>query len=170
MVLHTYEKRGILEEAMGSYYDVDAILTDAQKVPCTFDLDAPGLGFVDNNAGGDVSIPTCLWTYYLTLPKIRKGTLVSLPLWLGGYLALQKFGSSSALTIDLPAALAPRVLNALKANPRTLDLRTLAPHFYELAARALDLFEEDEIVDVLTEVTLVQGHRVRNSLMLHVDV
>jgi GINS complex subunit 3 len=45
------------------------------------------------------------------------------------------------------------VLNALKANPRTVDLRALAPHFYELAARVLDLFEEDEIVDILTEVS-----------------
>lgn len=39
---------------MGSYYDVDAILTDAQKLPCTFELDVPGLGFIDGNAGGDV--------------------------------------------------------------------------------------------------------------------
>ena len=42
---------------MGSYYDVDAILTDAQKVPCTFDLDMPGLGYLDENAGGDVHFP-----------------------------------------------------------------------------------------------------------------
>jgi GINS complex subunit 3 len=77
---------------------------------------------------------------------------MSLPLWLGGYLALQKFGSEPTLTIDLPASLSPRVLNALKANPRTVELRSLAPHFYDLAARSLDLFEEDEIVDVLLDV------------------
>ena len=41
---------------MGSYYDIDAILTDAQKLPCTFQLDVPGLGFIDGNAGGDVSL------------------------------------------------------------------------------------------------------------------
>ncbi|MCJ1332271.1 DNA replication protein [Thelotrema lepadinum] len=119
---------------MGSYYNVDAILTDAQKVPCTFEIDIPGLGFVDGHAGTD----------------IKKGSNVNLPLWLGGYIAVQRFGDP-VLSIDLPASLAPRVLNALKANPRTVDLRSLAPHFYELAARALDLFEEDEIVDVLTE-------------------
>ena len=39
---------------MGSYYNVDAILTDAQKVPCTFEIDVPGLGFVDGHAGTDV--------------------------------------------------------------------------------------------------------------------
>ena len=33
-----------------------------------------------------------------------------------------------------------------------MDLRGQAAHFYELASRALDLFEEDEIVDVLTKV------------------
>ena len=39
---------------MSGYYSVDAILTDAQKVPCTFELDVPGLGYLDDNAGGDV--------------------------------------------------------------------------------------------------------------------
>ena len=42
---------------MGSYYDIDAILTDAQKVPCTFELDMLGLGYLDENAGGDVPLP-----------------------------------------------------------------------------------------------------------------
>lgn len=42
---------------MGSYYNIDAILTDAQKVPCTFTLDLPNMGFLDENAGGDVLCP-----------------------------------------------------------------------------------------------------------------
>lgn len=42
---------------MGSYYDVDAILTDAQKVPCTFELTVPGLGYVEGNMSGDVTCP-----------------------------------------------------------------------------------------------------------------
>lgn len=41
--------------------------------------------------------------------------------------------------------------NALKADPRTVELRSLAPHFYALGARLLDLFEDDELADVLTE-------------------
>ncbi len=43
-------------------------------------------------------------------------------------------------------------MNALKADPRTLDLRALATHFYNLGARILELFEEEEMVEVLTEV------------------
>ena len=47
---------------MGSYYDIDAILTDAHKVPCTFEIDVPGLGFLDENPGGDVSDVSILRT------------------------------------------------------------------------------------------------------------
>lgn len=39
-----------------SYYDVDAILTDSQKLPCTFELDVPGLGYLDGNPGQTVSM------------------------------------------------------------------------------------------------------------------
>lgn len=86
---------------------------------------------------------------------MKKGSQVSLPLWLGGYLAIQPVGNSPIVNLDLPLSLSPRVLNALKADSRTVDLRALAAHFYELAARTLDLFEEDEIVDVLSEVCTI---------------
>lgn len=88
--------------------------------------------------------------------QIKAGTRVSLPLWLSTLLAVQRLGpSSQALcTLDLPASISPRVLAALKAGPKTVDLRQLASHYYELAARVLELFEEEEIVDVLSEVRL----------------
>lgn len=43
-------------------------------------------------------------------------------------------------------------MNALKADPRTVDLRSLAPHFYRLGVRILQLFEEEEIMEVLSDV------------------
>ena len=58
---------------MTSYYDVDAILTDAQKVPCAFELTVPRLGYLEGNMSGD----------------IKKGSKVELPLWLGEMLALR---------------------------------------------------------------------------------
>ena len=82
------------------------------------------------------------------------GTRVSIPLWLSTLLAVQRLGPSSSplCTLDLPPSISPRVLNALKADAKTVDLRAQAAHFYELAARVLELFEEEEIVDVLSEV------------------
>ncbi|KZF25474.1 DNA replication complex GINS protein PSF3 [Xylona heveae TC161] len=119
---------------MGSYYDIDSILTDSQKVPCTFELSVPGLGYLSGNAGGDM----------------KQGTRCELPLWLAEMLAVS-LGNSAPITLDIPDALSQRVLNALKASPRSVDLRGQAPHFYRLGTRILDLFEDEEIVDVLTE-------------------
>ncbi|OCK79896.1 DNA replication complex GINS protein PSF3 [Lepidopterella palustris CBS 459.81] len=141
---------------MGSYYNIDAILTDAQKVPCTFDLTVPGLGYIDGNVGGDM----------------KEGSKVELPLWLGEMLALsQNLNTSSLVTLDLPTALSPRVLNALKADPRTVDLRAIAPYFYNLGARILELFEEEEMIEVLSEtfkaraaVIADQAHNPRGAL------
>jgi len=119
-----------------SYYDIDAILTDAQKLPCTFELDVPGLGFLEGNPG----------------ENIKAGTQVDLPFWLGEMLSIgSQLGTSRLVSLDLPSALSERVMNALKADPRTVDLRALAPHFYSLGVRVLDLFEEDELVTILTE-------------------
>ncbi|KAK2733185.1 DNA replication protein [Myotisia sp. PD_48] len=118
-----------------AYYDVDAILTDAQKLSCTFELDIPKLGFLDGNAGEDV----------------KKGMKVELPLWLGEILAVgARAGASPPVTLDLPKALSEQVINALKAGPKSVDLRSQAPHFYQLGARVLQLFEEEEMVDIIS--------------------
>ncbi|KAF2261599.1 DNA replication complex GINS protein PSF3 [Lojkania enalia] len=139
---------------MGSYYDVDAILTDSQKVPCTFELTVSGLGFLEGNMSGDM----------------KQGSKVELPLWLGEMLALS-LNTSSLVTLDPPSALAPRVMNALKADPRMVDLRALAPHFYNLGTRILEIFEEEEITEVLNEsfksraaVIADQAHNPRGAL------
>lgn len=63
----------------------------------------------------------------------------------------QNLSTSSLVTLDLPQCLSTRVINALKADPRTVDIRALAPHFYALGARMLELFEEDDLVDVLSD-------------------
>lgn len=62
-------------------------------------------------------------------------------------------GNSSLATLDLPQALSQRVMNALKADPKTVDLRAQAQHFYNIGARMLELFEEEEMVDILTDVS-----------------
>ena len=61
------------------------------------------------------------------------------------------------MSLDLPSSLSPRVLNALKADPKTVDLRALASHFYGLAGRVLELFEEEEVADIVSEVRVNDG-------------
>ena len=86
---------------------------------------------------------------------MKRYTRVEIPLWLGEMLAVSQPGGTAPLvTLDLPNALSQRVLNALKADPKTVDLRALAPHFYGLGARILELFVEEEMVEVLSDVWL----------------
>ena len=66
-------------------------------------------------------------------------------------------------TIDMPASLSQRVMNALKADPRTVDLRSQAPHFFSLGARMLELFEEDEMVDILSHVQTARSPSLTTS-------
>jgi hypothetical protein len=81
----------------------------------------------------------------------------------------QSLNTSSLVTIDPPSALSPRVLNALKADPRTVDLRALAPHFYNLGARILELFEEEEMIEVLSDVSSLLN-RCNGMVLTRIDL
>jgi GINS complex subunit 3 len=61
--------------------------------------------------------------------------------------------NSTNVTLDLPDCLSSKVLNALKADARTVELRAQAPYFYALGTRILELFEDEELSDVLSEVS-----------------
>lgn len=125
-----------------SYYSPDALLTDAQRMPCTFDNAVRGLGFLDPSS---------------TSATISAGTTLQLPLWLAEILAVsQRMGTSNnVVSLDIPQALSPRVLNALKADPRTVELRQLATHFYALGERVLALWDEPQLEEVLIQVRML---------------
>ncbi|KAK4447796.1 putative DNA replication complex GINS protein psf-3 [Podospora aff. communis PSN243] len=115
-----------------SYYDIDLILTDAEKIPCTFQLDVPELGYLDNNPG----------------QTLKAGARVALPLWLAELLAITSAGGSddqTYVTFDLPSALRNDVVQALKAEPLAVPLRDQSAHFYSLATHMMDLSEEPEL-------------------------
>ena len=117
-----------------SYYSPESILTDAQKVPVTFELAVPRLAPLNNGSA------------------VEAGTKLDLPLWMAEMLAVSRPAGEPLGTIDLPAVLGARVMNALKADPRSVDLRAQAQWFYGLGERMLDLFEDDEIGEVLSDV------------------
>ncbi|RMY90577.1 hypothetical protein D0862_09927, partial [Hortaea werneckii] len=82
-------------------------------------------------------------------------TKLDLPLWLAEMLAVSKpagpASPTSLASLDMPFALGPRVLNALKADPKSVDVRAQAPWFYGLGERMLELFEDEEVGEVLLE-------------------
>ncbi|TQS33760.1 hypothetical protein Golomagni_05883, partial [Golovinomyces magnicellulatus] len=105
------------------------------KVPCTFELDVPYLGHLDNSPDG-----------------LKPGTPLTLPLWLAEMLALASSGgedSKPPLTLNLPPCLSDAVVAAMKADPRAIALRDQSAHFYGVGVRMLDLFDERELGDVI---------------------
>ena len=125
-----------------------------QKVQCTFEITVPSLGYLQGNPGQPVRfVTTPPSAYILTSGKIKEGTKLEIPLWLAEMLAVSQTSTNSTnVTLDLPDCLSHKVLNALKADARTVELRALAPHFYALGTRILELFEDEELSDVLSEV------------------
>ncbi len=123
-----------------AYFNPEAILTDAQKAPLTFELVVPQLAALHNGSA------------------IEQGSKLDLPLWMAEMLAVSKPAgpqSSSLGSLDLPPALGHRVVNALRADPKSVDLRAQAQWFYGLGERMLELFEEEETVEVLTDVSYI---------------
>ncbi|KAL5606938.1 hypothetical protein BROUX41_003313 [Berkeleyomyces rouxiae] len=117
-----------------SYYDVEAILTEAEKVPCTFNFDSNELGYLDNNPS----------------EPLKAGTQLNLPIWLAQMLAASTtVNGESAVTMALPEALSHELVQALKADPRAVAVRERAANFYNLAERMLDLFDDVPLAAVV---------------------
>lgn len=130
-----------------SYYDIDSILTDAEKIPCTFQLDIADLGYLDNSPG----------------QPLKAGATVSLPLWLAEMLVIANTGgvdNKTFVTFDLPPALGNDVISALKADPRAVPLRDRSAHFYGLATHMMDLSEEQELGQVLRKTFVTRATEI----------
>ncbi|KXX79379.1 DNA replication complex GINS protein psf3 [Madurella mycetomatis] len=130
-----------------SYYDIDSILTDAEKIPCTFQVDIPDLGYLDNTPN----------------QPLKAGTKVNLPLWLAEMLAIANTGDlegRSFVTFDLPPALGNDVVQALKADPRAVPLRDQSAHFYGLATHMMELSEEQELGAVLRKTFVTRATEI----------
>lgn len=63
----------------------------------------------------------------------------------------------SFVNLSLPAALSNEVIQALKADPRAVPLRSQSMNFYGLATRLMDLFEERELDAVLRKTFVTRS-------------
>lgn len=99
---------------------------------------------------------------------LTAGTNISLPLWLAEMLALASTsGGSTAdedaksfVNLSLPDALSNECIQALKADPRAVQLRPRSMNFYSLATRLMDLFEERELDGVLRKTFVTRAAEI----------
>ena len=61
------------------YWSVEAILAESQRLPCTFSVDVPGLGYLEESGEIDVRV---------RLTQMQKHTRVELVYWMAHMLAV----------------------------------------------------------------------------------
>jgi len=64
------------------------------------------------------------------------------------------------ITFDLPPALSNDVVQALKADPRSVPLRDQSAHFYALATRMMELSDEPELASVLRKTFVTRASEI----------
>lgn len=68
--------------------------------------------------------------------------------------------AKSFVNLSLPDALSNECIQALKADPRAVQLRPRSLNFYGLAARLMDLFEEGELDGVLRKTFVTRAAEI----------
>lgn len=112
-----------------AYYDLDDILADGEKVPCRFNLTVPGLGYLEGNPG----------------KPVQKDAKVELPMWLAEVLAvcvILEDSQESFIELMEPDFNLAKVRNAIRADPRSVDLHSIMGHYYRMAEKWARMFNE----------------------------
>lgn len=132
-----------------SYYDLDDILADGEKVPCRFNMLVPGLGYLEGQPG----------------KAIQKDTKLELPLWLAEILAIcELLEESQRSFIDLlqPDFISPKVLNTIKTSPTSVDLHEILPYYYRLTEKWASMFSDAELAAVVSEALRKRSLEIYN--------
>ncbi|ODV82297.1 DNA replication complex GINS protein PSF3 [Suhomyces tanzawaensis NRRL Y-17324] len=132
-----------------NYYDLDDILADGEKVPSRFNMTVPGLGYLEGNPG----------------KAVQKGTQLELPMWLAEVLAICAIledSQESFIDLSEPEFISSRVLNAIKTNPRTVDLRKLLRNYYKLVEKWGTFFNEPSLIEIIMTMLKERAFEINN--------
>ncbi|KAI4382776.1 hypothetical protein MLD38_008694 [Melastoma candidum] len=99
---------------MGSYYDIDDILSEEEPVTVIFRKPANGVG-IDPSAEKNC---------------VEQGSKVELPLWIAHELCQR-----DAVSVNVPACFDEKTRLEIQADPANVDLRSRSPYFYELGCK-----------------------------------
>ncbi|KAG7660582.1 PSF3 [[Candida] subhashii] len=132
-----------------NYYDLDDILTDAEKIPCRFNITVPGLGYLEGNPG----------------KPIQKDTKVELPLWLAEILAILNISEESSENfIDLsdPDFINVKVISAMKTSPISVDLHKLLPNYYSMVEKWCLMFNDTILIENVMNMLKERAFEINN--------
>ncbi|KAG5177454.1 hypothetical protein JKP88DRAFT_261455 [Tribonema minus] len=117
--------------AMGSFFDIDAILMEDERVPCVFLEEAVGMGMLDPSQENE---------------DLPKGANVELPLWLARSLAPR-----GAVQVRQPRHYGELFRERLGAGAGAVDLRDASPHYYQVGGMLARLTNDTSLERLLLD-------------------
>ncbi|OBA15149.1 uncharacterized protein OGAPODRAFT_101621 [Ogataea polymorpha] len=129
-----------------SYYDIDDILADSQKLPCKFSITIPGLGYLNGEPGR----------------PIKENVRLELPIWLAEILAICSISNSSEyeendeyrettfLKLLEPEFFSPVFLNFIKSDALRLNLNPYM-FYYRIVTKWSNMFGDAELVELISK-------------------
>ncbi|KAJ1437630.1 hypothetical protein B484DRAFT_445063 [Ochromonadaceae sp. CCMP2298] len=107
-----------------SYLDIDTILSEEERIPATFIVEAPGLGHLDNSIDSE------------DLPEQSR---IEMPLWLA-----MAFAKRGMVTLELPKHFEKKMREEILAGAQNIDLREFSFYFFEVGSTlAVEMKNED---------------------------
>ncbi|KAH9440975.1 hypothetical protein MJO29_015349 [Puccinia striiformis f. sp. tritici] len=132
-----------------TYYSLDQLLAENQKIPCVFNITVPGMGYLEGTNERD----------------IQPYTPIEIPYWLASILSQQEededdqnmdddnHAKSNYLTIQIPKAFNFQIRNALSASTKNVNLKNLAANsggaWYESGVVLLEMIDDHGLKVVL---------------------
>ncbi|KIM27302.1 hypothetical protein M408DRAFT_330182 [Serendipita vermifera MAFF 305830] len=108
------------------YYSLEAIISENQKIDCTFQLEVPELGYLDNSAD----------------ENLKALTKLPLPCWLAPTMLYAEWAS-----FNMPRPFNNLVQNAVVAEPRSVKIGALVGEngrWYSFGKMIVDLLDDPE--------------------------
>jgi len=152
---------------MTSYYDIDAILSEEELVPCTTLFDFAHLAHLDPDYShfhhtqkrriqdGDDQSSRKSSSSALVLPE---GHRIKMPLW-----SVEKWATLGFVRIGLPRHYGRKARERLVADPALADLRVRSERFFMAGLKLVDLIERCSKVTTTAINNSRNGNRSRRS-------
>ncbi|KAL4472859.1 hypothetical protein ABPG72_020593 [Tetrahymena utriculariae] len=133
-----------------TYYDIDDILSEDEKVNVKFNEICVGIGFLDQHQE------------FSDGKDIPKGTVLEMPFWLGVQLAQtisvskqSNFEEDTPIAVlEIPKIYRSQFQNSLLADPTVINLREKSNYFYEFGLKMAEYLEDPKLIDILICVFL----------------
>ena len=125
------------------HLDIDLILSEDERIPCKFLVEAKNLGHLDNS-NSDVDL--------------SEGARVELPLWLAKHFSIMKIAE-----LELPKHYGSKMRDAIMAGAAPINLKDFSYYYFDVG---LELSKIKEDLDLQRSLRAAfSGDRFKNLLL-----